>query len=147
MSDIPNQPPHYNQPPPYQSPGYNPQTPPGGYSQQFPPPNNGYQNYPPPPGGYNPYAYMPQTHPDASSAQTCGIIGLVLFFNIIGIILNIIAIVKGGNVMRDYHAFPGRYTESSFSKGKAGRTCGIVGLSIAGFVIVAAIFIALIVNL
>jgi hypothetical protein len=132
MSEIPNQPPIYNQPPPYQPPGYNQQVPPGGYQQY--PPQNGYQNFPPPPGGYSPYgAYMgPINHSDASAAQTCGIIGIVLFFNLIGIILNIIAIVKGNNVMRDYENFPGRFTESSYSKAKTGRTCGIIGLSLLG---------------
>jgi hypothetical protein len=124
MSEIPNQPPIYNQPPPYQPPVYN---------QQYPPQGN-YNQFPPPPGNIPPYgAYMgPQIHSDAGSAQLCGIIGLVLFFNIIGIILNIVAIVKGGNVMKDCQNYPGRFSESSFNKGKTGRTCGIIGLSLLG---------------
>lgn len=66
--------------------------------------------------------------PGASTAQTCGIIGLILFFNIIGIILNIIAIVNGSRAMSEYQNYPGRYTEASFRRAKAGKTCGIVGL-------------------
>lgn len=134
MSEIPNQPPPFTQPPPYQPDDHNQQVPPGAY-QQFPPPNSN-PNFPPPPGGYQPYGsnYMGQiNHPDAGSAQTCGIIGLVLFFNIIGIILNILAITKGSSVMKDFERFPGYYTESSFRKAKAGRTCGIIGLCLLGF--------------
>jgi hypothetical protein len=141
MSQVPNQPPPYNPPP------YNQQVPPGGYQQY--PPQGGYQNFPPPPGGYQPYGsnFVGQMdHPSASTAQTCGIIGLVLFFNIIGIILNIIAIVRGNTVMSDYNNFPGRYTESSYRKGKSGRTCGIIGLSILGGGIVLIIIIAVLAN-
>lgn len=105
---------------------------------QYPPPN--YNNpYPPPPGG----GYQPHNHgqgfgmqtdvPGAGSAQICGIIGLILFFNIIGIILNIVAIVQGAKAMTEYTNNPGRYTEASFRKAKSGRTCGIVGLCLFGF--------------
>lgn len=106
--------------------------------QQFPPPN--YNSpYPPPPGGgyqpfnhgYNPYPGgigMQTEVPGAGTAQICGIIGLILFFNLIGIICNIIAIVKGGSAMEEFKRYPGRYTEASFRKAKSGRTCGVVGL-------------------
>ncbi len=133
-------PPNYNQQYP---PNYNQQVPPGGY-QQFPP--GGYQQYPPqgayqqfPPGGFQPYGanFAGQIDlPGGSNAQVCGIIGIVLFWNIIGIILNIVAIVTGGNALREYERYPGRYTESSMRKARAGRTCGTIGLSLIGVFII-----------
>ncbi len=121
-----------------QNPPYPPQQP---YNQQ-------YQQAP---GGYQPYNQggfgMPTEVPGASSAQICGIIGLILFFNIIGIVLNIVAIAKGGAAMREYQLYPGRYTEASFRKAKGGRTCGIVGLCLFGGAIFLVILIALAVNM
>jgi hypothetical protein len=105
-----------------QNPPYPPQ-------QQWNPP---YQQAP---GGYQPFnqGFGMQTDvPGAGTAQTCGIIGIILFFNIIGIVLNIVAITNGNRAMREFQLYPGRYTEASFRKAKAGRTCGIVGLSLLG---------------
>jgi hypothetical protein len=115
-------------------PNYNQQTPPN-YNQQVPP--GGYQQNYPPPGGYNPYMNYPggpQVNvPGSSTAQVCGIIGLILFFNLIGLILNIVAITNGSKAMREFTAYPGRYTQTSFNKAKSGKTCGIIGLSLFGF--------------
>lgn len=103
---------------------------------QFPPPQQPQWNQPYNPGGYQPYNQAPfgmQTDaPGATTSQICGIIGIILFFNVIGIILNIIAIVNGAKAMAEFNNYPGRYTESSFRKAKAGRTCGIVGLCFFG---------------
>ncbi len=103
----------------------------------------GYNNpYPPPPGGgYQPFNHgqgfgIPTDVPGAGSAQICGIIGLILFFNIVGIVLNIVAIVQGAKAMTEYTNNPGRYTEASFRKAKSGKTCGIVGLCLFGFGII-----------
>jgi hypothetical protein len=86
----------------------------------------------PPGGGYQPFnhgAYgIPTEVPGAGTAQICGIVGLVLFFNLIGIICNIIAIVKGNAAMNEFALNPGRYTEASYRKAKSGKTCGIIGL-------------------
>lgn len=127
-------PPNYNQQYP---PNYNQQVPPGGYQQY--PPQSGYQQFPPPPGGFQPYGanFAGQIDlPGGSNAQVCGIIGLVLFWNLIGIILNIVAVVSGGNAIAEYNRFPGRYTEASYRKAKAGKTCGTIGLSLLGLLIV-----------
>jgi len=78
---------------------------------------------------------MPTDVPNAGMAQTLGIVGIILFFNIIGIVCNILAIVKGGAAMREYNMYPGRYTEASYRRAKAGRTCGIVGLCLIPAVI------------
>lgn len=96
-----------------------------------------------PPGGYQPVNHgafgIPTEVPGAGTAQICGIIGLVLFFNVIGIVCNIIAIVKGNSAMNDFNNYPGRYTEASFRKARSGRICGIVGLCLFGFGIVVAV--------
>jgi hypothetical protein len=163
MSDFPNldsvppynQPPNYQPPPNYQQPpNYNQ---PPNYQQppNYPPPlnnqpnyNQGYQQFPPPPSNmYNPYGgYGLQADlPGSTQAQICGIIGLVLFWNLIGIILNIIAVAQGSNALNEYKRFPDRYSQSSLSKAKAGRTCGIIGLSILGFGILI-VFLAIVAN-
>ncbi|HET6990426.1 MAG TPA: hypothetical protein VFJ43_03840 [Bacteroidia bacterium] len=137
-------PPNYNQqvPPNYNQqvpPNYNQQYPPN-YNQQFPP--GGYQQTPP--GGFQPFGanFAGQIDlPGGSNAQVCGIIGIVLFWNIIGIILNIVAIVTGGNALREYERYPGRYTEDSMRKARVGRTCGTIGLSLFGLFILIAVFV------
>lgn len=89
---------------------------------------NPYQQVPP--GGYQQFTGMQIAAPGAGTAQVCGIIGLILMFGLIGVILNIIAIVNGSKAIREYQMNPGRYTEASFRKAKAGRVCGIIGLSV-----------------
>lgn len=117
--------PHQQQQPPFQQ-GYNPQQP--------------YQPYIPP---YNQMMNSGQMDlPNANNAQICGIVGLVLFWNIIGIILNIVALVMAGNAISEYERMPGRYNQASYNKAKAGRTCGIIGLCLVGFTIVVVILVA-----
>lgn len=128
-------------PPPPPPPQGNP------YQQQGNPYQQQANPYQQAPGGYQGYNQVPggmQTDaPGAGTAQVCGIIGLILFFNIIGLILNIVAITNGNKAMREYQLYPGRYTESSFRKAKAGRTCGIVGLSLlGGFLLIALLIVA-----
>lgn len=120
-------------------------------NQSFPPPAP--NPYPPqyPGGGYQPINHgagfgMPTDAPGAGTAQVCGIIGLILFFNIIGIVCNIIAIVKGSSAMSDYRNYPGRYSEASFRKAKAGKTCGIIGLCLIPLAILVAVVIFVIVE-
>lgn len=109
--------------PPPPAPNPNP------YQQQ----DNPYQQAP---GGYQAFNHggvgMQTDVPGAGTAQICGIVGLILFFNLIGIICNIIAIIKGNNAMEEFNRYPGRYTEASFRKAKGGKTCGIVGLCLFG---------------
>jgi hypothetical protein len=138
----PSQPPV---PPNWQQQGY-PQTPPPNWQQ------NPYQQNPPAPGfqppfqthipPYNPFvgAFSPKLE-GARNAQICGIIGLVLFFNIIGIILNIVAIVQGNNAINEYERNPSRYPESEYSKAKTGKTCGTIGLSLFGLGILVVILL------
>ena len=78
--------------------------------------------------------------PNASGAQTCGILGLIFSLGLIGIILNIIALSLAGGAIANYKHNPDKYTAKSYRKAKAGQTMGIIGLSI--FVVVLIIIIA-----
>jgi len=57
-----------------------------------------------------------------------GIISLVICGA--GFITSIISIVMGNQAIKAYKASPELYKESSYKNVKAGRTCGIVGLSL-----------------
>lgn len=133
----PNNPNQWNQPgtPNYTQqvpPNYNQQVPPGAY-QQMPP--QGYQQFPPQ-GNYG----IQEKLPNSGGILTCGIIGIILSFGLFGIILNIIALSMAGGAIRKYNENPGRYTAQSLSRVKAGRTCGIIGLSL--FVVTLLIIVA-----
>ena len=133
-------------PPPYNQPNYNqPNYNQPNYNQ---PPAGGYQQFPPPPGNFPPYGanqYGQIDLPNAETARICGIIGICMFWNIIGIVLNIIAIVQGSNAISEYQRYGDqRYTAASFQKAKTGRTCGIVGLCILGGVFVLVVLVALV---
>lgn len=109
-------------------PNYTQQVPPN-YNQQIPP--NGYQQYPHQ-GGYQqnpPYGNfgVQEKLPNAGGILTLGILGIILAGGI-GIILSIIAISMAPGAIRTYNENPGRYTEASLSRVKAGRTCAIIGL-------------------
>jgi pSer/pThr/pTyr-binding forkhead associated (FHA) protein len=79
---------------------------------------------------------MKQKLPNASAALTLGIIGIVFSLGLVGIILNIIAIVLGAGAISRFEAEPGRYTEGSLSQAKAGKVLGIVGLALFGFILI-----------
>ena len=139
--------PPYDQNNPFQQPQnpyQQPQQPYQQYPQQQPWPQQPYQQpygqqYIPP---YNPFIHTsPVDLPNANNAQVMGIIGIVLFWNIIGIVLNIIAITQGSTAMNEYQRNPGRYTEDSFRRAKTGKTCGTIGLSLLGFAILFVIFL------
>jgi pSer/pThr/pTyr-binding forkhead associated (FHA) protein len=70
--------------------------------------------------------------PNASGAQTCGILGLIFSLGLVGIILNIIALSLAGGALSKYRMNPEAYTEASYRKAKAGQTMGIIGLGLFG---------------
>ena len=72
--------------------------------------------------------------PNSSGVLTLGILSIV-FAGGVGIILGIISLSLSGSAIRTYQANPDRYTESSYKNTKAGKVCAIIGVSIAGFVI------------
>lgn len=129
---VPPPPPQPQQGNPYQQQG-NP------YQQQA----NPYQQAP---GGYQQFGggFAGQMdHPRASTVNSLGITGLILTFiiGIVGLILNIIALSMASGAMNDIKANPGKYTDASIRKLKAGRTCAIVGLSIQGAAILILILV------
>lgn len=139
MPPMPPQPPQgnpqYQQNPNFQQQQQGYQQAPGGYQQA--------------PGGYQQQfggGFAGQMdHPKASSVQTLGIMGLIFtfLFGIVGLILNIIALSSSGSAMSDINSNPGKYTDSSRSKIKAGRTCAIIGLSIQGFALIVVLLIVI----
>lgn len=123
-------------PPPPPNPNPNPyQQAPGGY-QQAP---GGYQQ-----GGYQqgyqqPFQGMPTDLPGAGGTLTLGILAIIFSIGLLGPIFGIIALSKASKAINEYNLYPGRYTPSSLSRVKAGKTCGIIGLSLFGFMIIIAL--------
>lgn len=78
--------------------------------------------------------------PNSSGILAMGIISLVCFCclpaGIVGITLGILAIVFGNKALKLYDIAPEKYTDKSFKNVKAGRVCGIIGLSIGGLSLV-----------
>lgn len=68
--------------------------------------------------------------PNATTVLVLGIISIILSFcyGIFGIVLGIIALVLSNKDLRLYNANPELYT--GIQNLRAGRTCGIIGLSI-----------------
>jgi len=73
-----------------------------------------------------------QDVPNATAALVLGICSLV--FCGLGPILGTIAIVLSGTGKKAYEANPSIYKEASFKNLKAGRTCGIIGLTIGSLI-------------
>jgi len=114
-------------PPPqgnYQQPNYQ-QQPQGGYQQQ---------------GGYNQgFQGPPVDLPGTGGALTLGILAIVFSIGLLGPIFGIIALNKSAKAINEYNLYPGRYTPSSFSKAKSAKVCGIIGLSLFGFLVIVAL--------
>jgi hypothetical protein len=75
-----------------------------------------------------------QNLPNSTPVLILGILSIVLscwYFSFLGIILGIVALVLAGKDMTLYVTSPGKFTLSSFNNLKAGRTCAIIGLSVA----------------
>jgi hypothetical protein len=75
-----------------------------------------------------------QNLPNSTPVLILGILSIVLscwYFSFLGIVLGIVALVLAGKDMTLYQSGPARYTLSSYNNLKAGRTCAIIGLSVA----------------
>ena len=68
----------------------------------------------------------------AGGILTMGIISLPFCFGLVGLILAIITLTKSGKALSLYKDYPHQYTQASYKKVKAGRTCAIISLSILG---------------
>ncbi len=81
-----------------------------------------------------------QQLPNSTGVLVMGILSIVCFCclaaGLVGITLGILAIVLGNKAIKMYQENPGMFTESSFKNAKAGKVCGIIGLSIGSLWIV-----------
>lgn len=86
-----------------------------------------------------------QPLPNATAVLVLGIISIVgcFCYGIVGLILGIIAVVLAGKATKMYNDNPGMYSEASFKNMKAGKVCGIVGLSLSAvYIVILIIYIA-----
>ncbi|MDG1427466.1 MAG: hypothetical protein P8H56_01510 [Crocinitomicaceae bacterium] len=75
-----------------------------------------------------------ETLPNSGGILAMGIISIVLAGGI-GIILGIIAVSLTGKAERLYRENPGKYKEGSYKNMRAGKVCGIIGMSLAVLII------------
>lgn len=73
------------------------------------------------------------TLPHATAALVLGIISIPTCFcyGIIGIICGIIAISQGNKAIQKFNETPENYSTGSLGNAKAGKICGIIGLSLS----------------
>ncbi|ASS50836.1 MAG: hypothetical protein A3D31_14900 [Candidatus Fluviicola riflensis] len=74
--------------------------------------------------------------PGAGGVLAMGILSIVFSMGFLGPIMGIITLATSGKKVYMYHEDPERYDESSFKQLKAGRICGIIGLSLTGFALI-----------
>lgn len=79
--------------------------------------------------------------PNSGGILAMGIISIV-FVGLIGLVLGIISVTMGSKALKEYNLNPSKYTVASYKNAKAGRICGIIGLSLLGFVLVIMLVIA-----
>lgn len=81
--------------------------------------------------------------PNSTGVLVMGILSIVCFCclaaGLVGITLGILALVLGNKAIKEYSDAPDKYTEKSFKNAKAGRICGIVGLSLGGLWVITAL--------
>jgi hypothetical protein len=76
--------------------------------------------------------------PNSTAVLVLGILSIVLCFcyGLIGLVLGIIALVLASKGTVLYKENPSAYTQSSFNNMKAGRICGIIGLSLSALYLI-----------
>jgi hypothetical protein len=138
-------PPQQPQPAQWQQPGQPERAapPPRPAGAPQPPPRPGDYGPPPMPGQpyepYGPYGMLPRAS-GTTAALVLGIISIVgcwCCWGIVGLICGSLAIVFGGNAMRDIDA--GRADPIDRGKAGTGRICGIIGLIISILILIASI--------
>jgi hypothetical protein len=80
----------------------------------------------------NPYGgYLPT--PNSTEVLVLGILTIVFCwcYGIVSVILGIVTLVLAGEGEKKYRLSPHLYSESSYKNLKAGKTCAIVGISLA----------------
>lgn len=75
--------------------------------------------------------------PNSTAVLVLGILSIVMCFcyGVIGLALGIIAVVLAAKGTLLYNASPTSYTLSSFNNLKAGKICGIIGISLSALYI------------
>lgn len=102
----------------------------------------------PPSGG--PFNFqMQHALPNATAVLILGILSIATCccYGVIGLIFGIVALVLANKDRAIYLANPALYTESSFKNLNAGRVCAVIGLTLAGLVILAYIAMVAILGL
>lgn len=84
--------------------------------------------------------------PNSGGIIAMGIISIVFFMGLIGLILSIITLALASKSLQLYRDNPDKYLESSYKQVKSGRTCAIVSLSLFGFTVVVLVVIMIIAN-
>jgi len=71
--------------------------------------------------------------PHATAALVLGIISIPTCFcyGVIGIVCGIIAIVQANKAIQEFNSSPENYSSGSLGNAKAGKICGIIGLSLS----------------
>ncbi len=83
-----------------------------------------------------------QDLPNSTGILTMGIISLVFFMGLIGLILSIISLSLASKAKNLYNEDPSRYTAKSLSRVNSGRTCAIISLCLFGATLLIALLIA-----
>lgn len=98
---------------------------------------NPQQNPNPNPNNFNQFGGQ-QVVPNSIGALVLGILSIVFCwcYGILAIIMGIIAIVLANQGEKVYQANPQLYTISSYKNMKAGKICGIIGLSLGAVYII-----------
>lgn len=75
--------------------------------------------------------------PNATLVLVLGILSIIFSccYGVIGLVMGIIALVQGNKDEKLYLLNPGVYTLQSYKNMKAGKVCGIIGIVLAGLVI------------
>jgi hypothetical protein len=95
----------------------------------------------------NPQFVQKRSIEGAGGVLTLGILSLVFFMGLAGIILAIIALVKAKTCQNTYLMNPDVYTEASLKNVKAGKVCAIISLSLFGLALIIIIGIVALVGL
>lgn len=84
--------------------------------------------------------------PNATASLVLGIISIpgAFCYGIVGLICGIIGLILANKDRQLYHSAPELYSPASFSQSNAGRICSIIGLVIAGLVILYVIFVLIV---
>ncbi|HEU4717432.1 MAG TPA: CCC motif membrane protein [Bacteroidia bacterium] len=109
----------------------------------FPPDNPGNQ-FRKPPGANIPY-HQPRELPNASSSLVMGILSIIgaLCLGVPGIALGVIAMIMGGNAVKNAENNPGAFRESDIRNAKAGKVCALTGTLLGALILLFIICLAI----